>query len=61
MEVDIKQIAIKQLQEARGFIVICDDEDEIYFGGDGISLNKAIGLIERYKHKMLADNAKKRE
>ena len=58
MEVDIKQIAIKHLQESRGFIVICDDGEKTYFGGDGIGLNKAIGLIERYKHKMLVDNAK---
>ena len=45
-------------QESRGFIVICDDEDKTYFGGDGMDLNKALGLIERYKHKMLVDNAK---
>lgn len=55
MEVDIKQIAIKNLQEAQGFILICDDGEQTYFGGEGLSLNMAIGLIERYKHQLLVE------
>lgn len=57
MEVeDVKQIAIETLQKAEGFIVICDDGEKTYFGGGGLCLNKSLGLIERYKHKLLVDS-----
>lgn len=53
---DIKQTAIENLQKSFGFIVICDDGEKTYFGGEGLSLNKSLGLIERYKHKLLVDS-----
>ena len=55
MNENIKQEAIEKIQEAIGFILIVDDGKETYFRGEGMTLHEAIGLVERYKHKLIAD------
>ena len=58
MDESIKQEAIEKLQEAIGFILIVDDGKQTHFYGEGFTLYQAIGVVERYKHKIIADSEK---
>lgn len=55
MDENIKQEAIEMLQEAIAFILISDDGKQTNFRGEGMTLHEAIGLVERYKHKLIDD------
>ena len=58
MDENIKEEAIEKLEEARGFIVLCYDGKQAYFGGEGLSLDETIMLVDLYKYRMIADHDK---